>query len=405
MFQPNKVAIIGAGPAGLMAAETLAVQNVKVDLYDAMPSVGRKFLMAGKSGLNITHSEEKTLFLSRYNKNETLKSIVSDFDAQAVTQWMSKLGIETFTGTTGRVFPKMMKASPLLRAWLKRLADNGVTLYTKHKWQGWDEKDQLIFDTPNGPLATSPDATVLALGGASWKRLGSNGNWTDQLNSQNIETTPFEPSNSGFYINWSDRIKNDFAGAPIKSISAGIGQDLIPGEFVITQHGVESGVIYPLAPKIKQQLKNYDTATLTLDLLPNISEVDLVSKLERPRGKQSLSNHLRKTTKLSGAKLALLYEGIDKSILQDMPKLAMRIKSLPIIITDTAPLDEAISTTGGVPWNALDEHLMLKEKPGTFCAGEMIDWDAPTGGYLITACMATGKAAANGVKHWLDHRQ
>ncbi len=402
MPQPPRVAIIGAGPAGLMAAETLVAQNVKVDLYDAMPSVGRKFLMAGKSGLNITHSEEKELFLSRYGNNELLKSIVSNFDAEAVTQWMSELGIETFTGTTGRVFPKMMKASPLLRAWLKRLGSSGVTLYTKHNWQGWDDKDQLVFKTPDGQFKTSADATILALGGASWKRLGSNGNWTNHLNSKGITTTPFEPSNSGFHINWSDRIKNDFEGTPIKSIRAGIGQDLIPGEFVITRNGVESGVIYPLAPKIKQQLKNYDTALLTIDLLPNTSEAQLLAKLQRPRGKQSLSNHLRKTTKLSGAKLALLYEGIDKSILQDMSKLAMRIKSLPLTISGTAPLDEAISTTGGVPWNELNDHLMLKGKDGTFCAGEMIDWDAPTGGYLITACLASGKAAARGVVDWME---
>ncbi len=402
MPQPPRVAIIGAGPAGLMAAETLVAQNVKVDLYDAMPSVGRKFLMAGKSGLNITHSEEKELFLSRYGNNELLKSIVSNFDAEAVTQWMSELGIETFTGTTGRVFPKMMKASLLLRAWLKRLGSSGVTLYTKHNWQGWDDKDQLVFKTPDGQFTTSADATILALGGASWKRLGSNGNWTNQLNSKGITTTPFEPSNSGFHINWSDRIKNDFEGAPIKSIRAGIGQDLIPGEFVITRNGVESGVIYPLAPKIKQQLKNYDTASLTIDLLPNTSEVQLLTKLQRPRGKQSLSNHLRKTTKLSGAKLALLYEGIDKSILQDMSKLAMRIKSLPLTISNAAPLDEAISTTGGVPWSELNEHLMLTNKAGTFCSGEMIDWDAPTGGYLITACLASGKAAARGVVDWME---
>ncbi|ACT58274.1 TIGR03862 family flavoprotein [Hirschia baltica] len=396
MSESNRVAIIGAGPAGLMAAEILTDKGIGVDIYDAMPSVGRKFLMAGKSGLNITHSEPTDIFLNRYGDNQRLIEMVSQFGSQDIIKWMADLGIEAHTGSTGRIFPVMMKSSPLLRAWLMRLGERGAVLHTKHRWQGWNDLGGLIFDTPEGIRTSSPTATIFAMGGGSWKRLGSDGKWADIFNKQSLETIPFEPSNSGFLINWSDKIKQDFAGAPVKSIRVGLGQDLISGEFVVTEKGVESGAIYTLSAKIREQIKAYGSAKLIIDLLPHMSEQDILNKLSRPRGKQSLSNYLRKTVKLSGVKLALLYEEIDKAVLQDMEKLAWRIKSLPLTITGTANLDEAISTTGGVDWEALDENLMLKDYPGNYCAGEMIDWDAPTGGYLITACLATGRIAGLG---------
>lgn len=402
MSDSSRVAIIGAGPAGLMAAETLTNQGIGVDIYDAMPSVGRKFLMAGKSGLNITHAEEKTNFLSRYDDNTQIKDFVASFAAEEIVEWMNGLGIQAHTGSTGRIFPSMMKSSPLLRAWLIRLGERGAALHTKHRWTGWNDFGGLIFETPDGARTSSPSATIFALGGQSWKRLGSDGKWLEMFKSQNISTEEFAPSNNGFTVDWSNKMQKDFAGAPLKSIGVGLGQNLIRGEFVITKNGIESGVIYTLSAKIRNQLKAYGSATLTLDLVPDLSESILAEKLRRPRGKQSLSNHLRKACKLTGVKLALVYESVEKSTLQDMDKLAARIKALPIKITGASPLDEAISTIGGVAWDALDEHLMLKEMPGVFCAGEMIDWDAPTGGYLITACLATGRAAGLGASSWLN---
>lgn len=402
MSDSSRVAIIGAGPAGLMAAETLTNKGIGVDIYDAMPSVGRKFLMAGKSGLNITHAEEKTNFLSRYDDNTQIKDFVASFAAEEIVEWMNGLGIQAHTGSTGRIFPSMMKSSPLLRAWLIRLGERGAALHTKHRWTGWNDFGGLIFETPDGARTSSPSATIFALGGQSWKRLGSDGKWLEMFKSQNISTEEFAPSNNGFTVDWSDKMQKDFAGAPLKSIGVGLGQNLIRGEFVITKNGIESGVIYTLSAKIRNQLKAYGSATLTLDLVPDLSESILAEKLRRPRGKQSLSNHLRKACKLTGVKLALVYENVEKSTLQDMDKLAARIKALPIKITGASPLDEAISTIGGVAWDALDEHLMLKEMPGVFCAGEMIDWDAPTGGYLITACLATGRAAGLGASSWLN---
>lgn len=402
MSNSKRVAIIGSGPAGLMAAEVLTNNGIGVDIYEAMPSAGRKFLMAGKSGLNISHSEKKDQFLSRYGNDEHIKQLVTQFGADEISSWMTDLGIAPFTGSTGRIFPEMMKSSPLLRAWLKRLGNKGAVLHTKHKWLGWTDDESLIFETPTGQIETKPAASVFALGGASWKRLGSDGAWAEAFGSKGIELSKFQPSNNGFLINWSDRIKSDFAGEPIKSVSVGLGQNLIRGEFVVTQNGVESGAIYTLSANIRNQLNTYGSTTLLVDLLPDTSEAALIEKLSRPRGKNSLSNHIRKATKLSGVKLALIYENVDRSNLQNMSKLAMRIKSLPLSIEGAAPIDEAISTIGGVPWSALDDNLMLPKLPGNFCAGEMIDWDAPTGGYLITACMASGRTAGMGVMNWLN---
>ena len=401
-----RAAIIGAGPAGLMAAEALTARGIPVDIYDAMPSVGRKFLMAGKSGLNISHAEDVNVFLSRYRGDARLAEIVKAFGPDEITEWMQGLGIAAHTGPTGRVFPEMMKASPLLRAWLARLQEAGAVLHPRHRWQGWDETGALKFDTPDGAVTATPDATVLALGGASWKRLGADGAWASLLADKGVTTVPFGPSNCGFLVNWSDHLKEKFPGDPVKSVrlwTDGVhGRQETRSEFVITERGLESGGIYTLSAALVDALARDGRATLFVDLLPDMDEGAIAEKLARPRGKQSMANHLRKSVNLSGVKLALLHEAAGGPLPADPAALAKLIKAVPIRITGTAPLDEAISTTGGVAWDALDDQLMLRDLPGVFCAGEMVDWDAPTGGYLITACLATGKAAGDGAADWLQ---
>ena len=389
-----------------MAAETLTEQGLGVDIYDAMTSLGRKFLMAGKSGLNITHAEDLDNFLSRYTSpNARLTEIVAAFPPQDVIKWMAGLDILAHTGPTGRVFPQQMKASPLLRNWLTRLQQRGAVLHPRHFWQGWDEDDALKFETPDGPIKAKPAATILALGGASWKRLGSTGEWTTLLADKKIPLVPFQPSNCGFTVNWSDHLKQRFAGAPVKAVRLTVqspdGPQVTRSEFVITKTGLESGGIYTLSAALRGALTREGPATLMLDLVPDIEIADLIQRLSRPRGKQSLSNHLRKTAGLSAVKLALLHEVTAKETLSDPNRLAEALKALPIKITGTAPIDQAISTTGGVAWSALNDQLMLGTAPGIFCAGEMIDWDAPTGGYLITACLAMGRAAGQGAATWL----
>tara|TARA_R110002033_G_scaffold11981_7_gene36901 strand:+ start:1711 stop:2922 length:1212 start_codon:yes stop_codon:yes gene_type:complete len=397
-----RTAIIGAGPAGLMAAEALLARGVGVDIYDAMPSFGRKFLMAGKSGLNISHAEDFDVFLSRYHGDTRLQGMVRAFGPAEIVTWMEGLGIAAHTGPTGRVFPEMMKASPLLRAWLVRLQDAGAVLHPKHRWQGWNADGALVFDAPEGAVTAAPDATVLALGGASWKRLGSDGAWAPLLAAKGAGTVPFGPSNCGFLVDWSNHVKEKFAGAPVKSVRLSVDGQETRSEFVITQRGVESGGIYTVSTALVDGLRRDGAATLLVDLLPDMDVPAIVAKLERPRGKQSMSNHLRKSLGISGVKLALLHEAARGVLPDHKVTLARLIKAVPIKVTGTAPLDEAISTTGGVAWDALDDALMLRQLPGVFCAGEMIDWDAPTGGYLITACMATGKAAGEGAADWLQ---
>lgn len=403
-YRPQ-IAVIGSGPAGLSAAVVICAQGHCVHVFDAMPSFGRKFLMAGKSGLNITHAEDKREFLSRYGSNERIQSYVTKFGAGDIVSWMEDLGIHALTGPTGRVFPSMMKASPLLRNWLRRLDENGVNFYRKHRWQGWDENGKLMFDTPEGRVTFAADATLLALGGASWKRLGSDGQWSGLLEAKHVELTPFLPSNCGFLVDWSERIKAEFSGHPIKAVEIRVADETTRSEFVITHRGVESGGIYTLSGRILAAIASSGSALVTLDLMPDISRDELAKRLGKPRGKASLSNHIRKATGLGGAKLALVFETQRKEALQDMDKLTNRIKCLPIKIHGAAPIDEAISTSGGVAWNALNDELMLKQLPGVFCAGEMIDWDAPTGGYLITACMATGRAAGAGIVDWIKNTQ
>lgn len=389
----QRVAIIGGGPAGLMAAEVLCARGIGVDIYDAMPSLGRKFLMAGKSGLNITHNEDLEPFLTRYGgDDDRLDTMVRAFDSGAITDWMVGLGIAAHTGPTGRVFPEMMKASPLLRAWLVRLQAQGAVLHTRHYWTGWDQSGALIFETPDGARRVEATATILAMGGASWRRLGSDGKWRDVLAREGIATAPFAGSNCGFTVEWSSHMAAH-EGAPVKSVGLSVGGETSRGEFVITRDGVESGGIYALSAALREQIQASGEAVLTLDLLPDISLDDVTARLSRARGKASMSSFLRKAARLEGVKLALLYEVTGTDLPSEPRALAEVIKALPLKLSGMADMDAAISTVGGVSWGAVDERLMLLTKEGVFCAGEMLDWDAPTGGYLLTACFATGRVA------------
>jgi len=407
MTQPSSpsrhVAIIGGGPAGLMAAEVLSQAGVRVDLYDGMPSVGRKFLLAGVGGMNITHSEAWPAFLSRYAERAAhIAPLLRAFDADALCQWIHGLGIETFVGSSGRVFPTDMKAAPLLRAWLKRLRESGVVIHTRHRWLGWQADGALRIDSPEGEKHLKPDAVVLALGGGSWARLGSDGAWMPQLAERGVELAPLQPSNCGFDgAGWSELMRSKFAGAPLKNIAIGL-PDSAPrlGECVITASGIEGSLIYAWSAPIREAINRHGSATLLIDLLPN-KPVDKVSAaLAKPRGSRSMSKHLHSQVGLDGVKAALLRELAPAEAFNDPAHLAAAIKALPLTMTQARPLDEAISSAGGVRFEALDEQLMLKRLPGVFCAGEMLDWEAPTGGYLLTGCFASGRAAGLGVLSW-----
>lgn len=403
----RSIAIIGGGPAGLMAAEVLSAAGLPVDLYDAMPSVGRKFLLAGVGGMNITHSEAAAPFLSRYREaSPWVGEWLAEFDAQALRDWIHGLGIDTFVGTSGRVFPTDMKAAPLLRAWLKRLREQGVRLHTRHRWLGWDDNAALRFNTPDGEIKARAAATLLALGGGSWARLGSDGSWAPLLSARGVDVRSLRPSNCGFISAWSPFLSERFAGQPLKQIVASTrslaGETISRrGEAILTHDGLEGSLIYALSAVLREQLEARNKAELTLDLAPDHTQTQLQQALSQPRNGQSLSNLLRKKAGLDGVKVALLHECLDKEVIANPALLAAGIKALPIILTQTRPLDEAISSAGGVCRSALDSYLMLKALPGTFCAGEMLDWEAPTGGYLLTACFASGRRAAEGVLAWL----
>lgn len=404
---PAHVAIIGGGPAGLMAAEVLSQAGVRVDLYDGMPSVGRKFLLAGVGGMNITHSEAYPAFLSRYaERAPNIAPLLRAFDADALCRWIHELGIETFIGSSGRVFPTDMKAAPLLRAWLKRLRDSGVVIHTRHRWLGWDENGALRIDSPEGEKTLNPDATLLALGGGSWSRLGSDGAWMLALEQRGVGLAPLQPSNCGFEVQaWSEVMVSKFAGAPLKNIAIGLNDD-VPrlGECVITATGIEGSLIYALSAPIREAINAHGAATIHIDLLPGRPVDKLQAALSKPRGSRSMAKHLHSQVGIDGVKAALLRELTDAATFADPALLARAIKALPLTLVKTRPLDEAISSAGGVTFEAMDERLMLKALPGVFCAGEMLDWEAPTGGYLLTACFASGRAAGAGMLDWLKQR-
>ncbi|QGZ29786.1 TIGR03862 family flavoprotein [Stutzerimonas stutzeri] len=400
----SRVAIIGGGPAGLMAAEVLSQAGVAVDLYDAMPSVGRKFLLAGVGGMNITHSEPFEPFVERYRERApNLRPLLEAFGPEALREWIHGLGIDTFVGSSGRVFPSDMKAAPLLRAWLRRLRDAGVHIHTRHRWLGWNADGSLALRAPEGDVRVSADAVLLALGGGSWARLGSDGSWVSLLQGRGIDVAPLRPANCGFEVaGWSQHLQEKFAGAPLKTVSLGLpGGPSRKGEFVVTACGIEGSLVYALSAEIRQAIERDGRATVALDLLPDHSREKIIRALAKPRGSQSMAKHLKRQLGLDGVKAGLLRELTDGETFQHPEALATAIKALPIILLRPRPLDEAISSAGGVPFEALDEGLMLRQSPGVFCAGEMLDWEAPTGGYLLTACFASGRAAAKGMLRWL----
>ena len=398
----KSVAVIGAGPAGLMAAEVLSQNGAQVDVYDSMPSVGRKFLMAGKSGLNLTHSESFEQFAARYgSRQKWIEPMLKEFGANELRAWAQELGIETFVGTSGRVFPVGMKASPLLRAWLKRLQSNGVTIHTRHRWIGWNEDQSLRFETIDGEKSVKADAVILALGGGSWSRLGSDGVWVQWLEQAEVKVEALKSSNCGFDVAWSEHFRQKYHGHPIKSVVLSFDEFLQQGEFIITKHGVEGSLIYSVSAQVRDAIALYGTTNVQLDLAPNLTREDVVKKLSKPRGSKTMASHLEKTIGIKGVKAGLLREFLSKDDFGNNERLAEAIKNLSIPLASPRPIDEAISSAGGVAFEELDEHLMLKKMPGVFCAGEMLDWEAPTGGYLLTACFASGNLAGQGTLNYL----
>ncbi|MFM0242560.1 TIGR03862 family flavoprotein [Paraburkholderia phytofirmans] len=403
-----RVAVIGGGPAGLMAAEALAQQGMQVDVYDAMPSVGRKFLMAGKGGMNITHSEPLEPFLGRYGaRREQIAPLVRTFDPDALRAWLHGLGVETFVGSSGRVFPADMKAAPMLRAWLHRLREAGVRFHMRYKWCGWDTDaghgvaHTLRFTTLDGEQAVTFDAVVFALGGASWPRLGSDAAWVPLIASRDVPIAPLRPANCGFDADWSPYLRERFAGQPVKPVAITLTDvdnkvHNRQGEILLTETGLEGSLIYALSAAIRERILADGDVTITLDLAPGLGLERVIAEVTRPRGSRSMSSHLHGRIGIGGVKLALLHEILSKEAFADAYGLAHAIKALPVRLTRARPIAEAISTAGGIPFEALDDHLMIERLPGIFCAGEMLDWEAPTGGYLLTACFASGLAAGRG---------
>ncbi|OIQ99502.1 putative thiazole biosynthetic enzyme [mine drainage metagenome] len=396
------VAVIGGGPAGLMAAEVLAQGGARVGVYDAMPSLGRKFLMAGKGGMNITHAEPFDVFLTRYGtRRADIEPLLLDFPPDALREWIHGLGIDTFVGTSNRVFPADMKAAPLLRAWLHRLRESGVHFHVRHRWCGWNDSGALRFATPDGEYTVNADAVVLALGGGSWPQLGSDGAWVPLLAQRDIPVAPLRPANCGFDVEWSPYFREHFVGEPLKSVAAAVGDSRKQGECVITEHGIEGGLIYAHSAALRNEIERTGHATLHLDLLPDWPLQRVQIEVSHPRGSRSLSSHLQSRLGLKGVKANLLREILNAEQMHDPVLLANTIKDLPLRLISARPLSEAISTAGGITFAALDEKMMLKNLPGVFCAGEMLDWEAPTGGYLLSACFASGFAAGKGVLDWL----
>jgi uncharacterized flavoprotein (TIGR03862 family) len=403
----SRVAIIGAGPAGLMAAEVQARGGADVTVYDAMPSVGRKLLMAGRGGLNLTHSEALPAFLARYGEAmPQLAAAIDAFPPNALREWSEELGQPTFVGSSGRVFPKGFKASPLLRAWLRRLDSIGVQFRLHHRWTGWDDDGRLSFQTPDGKRVVETRATVLALGGASWPRLGSDGRWVETLAAKGVAISPLRSANCGFTVAWSDIFRDRFEGHPLKGIALSFGPHSVRGEAMITRTGLEGGAIYALSAELREAIAGSGQAILHIALRPDLEMQGLMAQLSRPRGRQSLSNFLRKAVHLSPAAIGLLQEaaiasGVPLSSLSTA-SLAGLINAVPIKLEGPAPIARAISTAGGIAFDEIDTDYMIRRLPGVFAAGEMLDWEAPTGGYLLQASFATGAAAGRGVLNWLN---
>jgi uncharacterized flavoprotein (TIGR03862 family) len=401
------VAVVGAGPAGLMAAEVLAEGGARVTIYERMPSPGRKFLLAGRGGLNLTHSEELPHFLTRYGAAAPrLRAAIEAVPPAALRAWCMALGQPTFVGSSGRVFPRSFKSSPLLRAWLRRLGSSGITLKLRHRFMGWDHDGAALFETPDGRIAVRPDATVLALGGASWPKLGSDGGWADVLRNTGVAVTPLRPANCGFVAEWSAIFRERFEGQPLKRITLSFGDRSLRGEAIVTRQGLEGGGIYALSAPLRDAITATGEAVLAISLRPDLTAEQLRHNLDSPRGKQSLSSFLRKAAKLSPAAIGLLRETAgSKMASMSAAELAALIQAVPVRLVAAAPLDRAISTAGGVSLDAVDGTFMLKRRPGVFVAGEMLDWEAPTGGYLLQASFSTGAAAARGALAWLAARR
>jgi uncharacterized flavoprotein (TIGR03862 family) len=399
------IAIIGAGPAGLIAADHLSGRGHAVSIYERMPSPGRKFLLAGRGGLNLTHTEPVEQFLGRYAEAESaISPAIRAFSPGDLRQWSDGLGEETFVGSSGRVFPKSFKASPLLRAWLRRLSNQGVTLNTGHRWTGWGADGRLAFSTPQGTADIRADAALLALGGASWPRLGSDGSWVKTLTDRGVAVASLRPANCGFAVPWSRVLTDRFAGAPLKRIAITLADKTAQGEAMITEEGIEGGAIYALAGPIREAVAREGSATITLDLRPDLGVQALTDRLAVARKGESFSNRLRKQLVLPPVAISLIHESDRSASQREAASLAGLVKALPLTITAVRPIDRAISTAGGVRFEALTEQLMLKAMPGVFCAGEMLDWEAPTGGYLLQGCFATGMTAARGVDHFVSAR-
>ena len=408
--EAQRVAVIGGGPAGLMAAERLRAAGLAVDLYEAKGSVGRKFLIAGKGGLNLTHAEPRPRFDARYRERAPeVGRWLDRLDADALRDWARGLGVDTYVGSSGRVFPADRKAAPLLRGWVRRLRQQGVAFHAQHRWTGWHEAGALRFDTPQGEVHATPDAALLALGGGSWPELGSDGAWAPWLEARGVGLAPLRPANCGFEVGWSAHFAQRHAGAPIKPVvlhwrDADGNEQVLQGECVATRYGIEGSAIYAASATLRERIDRDGHADLALDLAPGRTEAQLRAALARPRGGRSLSEHLRRAAGLHGVKAGLLHEALPREALQDPARLAAAVKRLPLRLLRPRPIDEAISSAGGIRFDALDERQMLRELPGVFAAGEMLDWEAPTGGYLLTACLAGGLVAAEGVLDWLGVR-
>ena len=406
-MQDGSATVIGGGPAGLMAADVLSAAGVSVDIYDAMPSVGRKFLLAGIGGMNITHSEALPDFIARYGeRSDDLRGMLEEFGNDDLREWIHQLGIETFIGSSGRVFPKEMKAAPLLRAWLHRLRDRGVRIHTRHRWQGWDEYGNLLFLHRELPVTVAPDVTVLALGGGSWKRLGSDGAWLPWLQKRGVLISELVPSNCGFECDWSEVHIKRFAGKPVKNIAMRLvgNNDFRKGEFLVTDFGIEGSLVYAFSAQIRDALRQDGIAQVEIDLLPDIPLQKLSGRLSGSRGSKSFSEFLRKKAGLEGVKASILREAEPRIADLAAEKQAHTIKHVRLALLRPRPVDEAISTAGGVEFAAMTPDLMLTEIPGVFCAGEMLGWEAPTGGYLLTACFTTGRRAGEGALRWISER-